>query len=56
MPCRLGNLVPLNSIAAENVGSHSNASVSSTSTTEEEGAHSLSLFLFFLQFEVIIAN
>ncbi|KAL9360324.1 hypothetical protein Peur_048447 [Populus x canadensis] len=38
MPCRLGNLVPLNSIAAENVGSRSNASVSSTSTTEEEEA------------------
>nr|TKR59204.1 putative glutamyl endopeptidase, chloroplastic [Populus alba] len=38
MPCRLGNLVPLNSIAAENVGSRSSASVSSTSTTEEEEA------------------
>ncbi|KAL3604434.1 hypothetical protein D5086_005293 [Populus alba] len=36
----------------ENVGSRSSASVSSTSTTEEEGAHSLSLFLFFLQFEL----
>ncbi|KAG6787044.1 hypothetical protein POTOM_008672 [Populus tomentosa] len=38
MPCRPGNLVPLNSIAAENVGSRSSASVSSTSTTEEEEA------------------
>jgi hypothetical protein len=48
MSSRFPNLVPLNSIAAENVGGRSNDSVSSAST-EDEGARYFSHQFFFLQ-------
>jgi hypothetical protein len=49
MSSRLPNLVPLNSIAAENVGGRSHDSVSSAST-EDEGARYFSHQFFFSSF------